>query len=101
MVFSKRSPARNPYAGRYKDVEKKYQQVERDDSRTVMTPAAVQEKPEESPRLSGRYSNVSDDEFYDGIPRYEKSLYEKSRSLRATKVVAIHLVFCFLFLSNE
>ncbi|KAL8477350.1 hypothetical protein ACS0TY_029594 [Phlomoides rotata] len=89
VMGSKQRPARNPYAGRKKDVEKKYQKVERDESKIVMSPTAVQEskeKPKESPRLSGGYSNVSDDEFYDGIPRYEKSLYEKSRSSRATKV---------------
>ncbi|XP_057770138.1 protein PSK SIMULATOR 1-like [Salvia miltiorrhiza] len=41
----------------------------------------------ESPRGSARFSTASDDEFYDGIPRYQKSSsYLKSRSLRSAKV---------------
>ncbi|KAL0332589.1 UNVERIFIED_CONTAM: protein PSK SIMULATOR 1 [Sesamum calycinum] len=97
----------NPYAVRSTGQEKQYpqrQEVQKDTSKVVMT---VQESVEnhmvgkesprlsvekqivakESPRLSAaRYENASDDEFYDGIPRYHKSSYQKSRSLRGTKV---------------
>ncbi|KAI3451648.1 hypothetical protein Pfo_008313 [Paulownia fortunei] len=94
-LCSKQTPTPNPYAGRSTDQEKQYQQrqqVQSNTSKVVMTPPTVQESMEkqivakESPRLSARYANVSDDEFYDGIPQYQRSLYQKSRSLRATKV---------------
>jgi len=102
VLCSKHAPATNPYAGRNADVEKRYQQrqqLQRENTNNVMTPKPLQEsmkKPavaEESPRASARHENISDDEFYDGIPRFEKSLYRKSRSSRATKV-GIYW-FCF------
>lgn len=105
-----RAQTTNPYAGsRNTGLDKQYEQQERQRQRQVQREAsrnrivapqpvvqeAVVEKPvaaaeKESPRLSAdsaRYSNASDDEFYDGIPRYQKSSsYLKSRSLRASKV---------------
>ncbi|KAL0449901.1 UNVERIFIED_CONTAM: protein PSK SIMULATOR 1 [Sesamum latifolium] len=105
-LCSKQTQKPNPYAVRSTGQEKQYQlrqPVQNDTSKVVMT---VQESVEnhmagkesprlsvekqmvakESPRLSARYENASDDEFYDGIPRYHKSSYQKSRSLRGTKV---------------
>lgn len=106
----------NPYAGsRNTGLDKQYEQQERQRQRQVQREASrnrivarqpvvqepmvekpVAEEKKESPRLSARYSNASDDEFYDGIPRYQKSSsYLKSRSLRATKVG--FLVVCCVF----
>lgn len=90
-------PARgpNPYAGRSTGREKQYQAVHKDTSKVVAAPATTVEEAEpqekeivanESPRVSARYSNASDDEFYDGIPRYRRNSYRKSRSLRGSKV---------------
>ncbi|KAL7141869.1 hypothetical protein ABFS83_08G083200 [Erythranthe nasuta] len=64
---------------------------QRDMNKIVITPPSVQESiavvAQESPKLSAQYSNISDnDEFYDGIPRYRRSLTLKSRSYRGTKV---------------
>lgn len=93
-LCSKPSSTPNPYSGRSTGKEKQYvqrQQVQRDTTKVAMAPPAVQdsvEKPvvaKESRKLSADYANVSDDEFYDGIPRYRRSL-SKSRSLRAAKV---------------
>lgn len=104
--------APNPYAGRSTGLEKQFEQqrqqrrreVQRETSKVATaqpTEEEPQEKPaaaeresprlsaaaKESPRGSARFSNASDDEFYDGIPRYQKSSsYLKSRSLRAAKV---------------
>ncbi|KAG8383924.1 hypothetical protein BUALT_Bualt04G0064600 [Buddleja alternifolia] len=92
---SKQSRRPNPYAaggGRSRveeeEEEKKYnhqrqqqQQVQiSDDSNSKV----VMEN-HESPTLSARYANTCDDEFYDGIPRYKRSLSLKSRSLRVAK----------------
>ncbi|KAH6776827.1 Ikzf5 [Perilla frutescens var. hirtella] len=105
-LCSSPAPTPNPYSGRSTGLEKEYQQqrqqrrrqgqgqVEREPAKTVTAQPTVQEPVEkpvvatrESPRLSARYSNASDDDFYDGIPRYQKSSsYQKSRSLRAAKV---------------
>lgn len=73
---SKKAPSSNPYARAGRN--NKYETT------TTTTPTALPAK--ESPKFSA-------DEFYDGIPRYEKSIYDKSRSLRATKVVPIHFLF--------
>ncbi|XP_011099662.1 uncharacterized protein LOC105178023 [Sesamum indicum] len=105
-LCSKQTQKPNPYAVRSTGQEKQYQQrqqVQKEISKVVMTveesvenhmvgkesPRVSVEKQmvaKESPRLSARYENASDDEFYDGIPRYNKSSYQKSRSLRGTKV---------------
>ncbi|KAK6125549.1 hypothetical protein DH2020_040712 [Rehmannia glutinosa] len=95
-LCSKQSSKPNPYAGRSTVQEKQHlqkQQLQRDNSsKVVITPPTVQDSMDkqmvakESPRLSARYENDSDDEFYDGIPQYRRSLYQKSRSLRGTKV---------------
>ncbi|XP_047963614.1 protein PSK SIMULATOR 1-like [Salvia hispanica] len=109
----KSKSAPNPYAGRSTGLEKQYQEQRRQQQRegrreTTTKVAAAQEPVEaakepprlssaresprssasrESPRGSGRFSAASDDEFYDGIPRYQKSSsYLKSRSLRSAKV---------------
>lgn len=103
--------APNPYAGRSTGLEKQFDQQRRQRRREAQReatqiataqpaveplekPAAAAEKEyprlsiaKESPGGSARFSNTSDDEFYDGIPRYQKSSsYLKSRSLRAAKV---------------
>lgn len=113
--------APNPYAGRTTGLEKQFEQQRRQRRREVQRetskvataqpteqepPAAESESPrlsaavKESPRGSARFSNVSDDEFYDGIPRYQKSSsYLKSRSMRAAKVE--FLFSACLVLGNE
>ncbi|KAL2504702.1 Protein of unknown function (DUF668) [Abeliophyllum distichum] len=91
---SKAPTTPNPYSQRGTGPEKQYyqrQQVQMDDSKFVITPPTVKETVEnqvvkESPRLSSRYESISDDEFYDGIPRYQRSPSRRSRSLRVTKV---------------
>ncbi|KAG6398557.1 hypothetical protein SASPL_140023 [Salvia splendens] len=112
----KSKSAPNPYAGRSTGLEKQYQEQRRQQQRegrreTTTKVAAAQEPAEaakesprlssaresprlsasrESPRGSARFSAASDDEFYDGIPRYQKSSsYLKSRSLRSAKVVDV------------
>ncbi|KAG6396273.1 hypothetical protein SASPL_142420 [Salvia splendens] len=116
----KSKSAPNPYAGRSTGLEKQYQEQRRQRQRegrreTATKVAAAQAAAEEpaeaakepprlssaresprlsasreSPRGSGRFSAASDDEFYDGIPRYQKSSsYLKSRSLRSAKVVDV------------
>ncbi|XP_073124654.1 protein PSK SIMULATOR 1-like isoform X2 [Henckelia pumila] len=95
-LCSKQNPKPNPYAGRSMDGGKLYherKQVHVDAAKVLMTPPAVKETMEkhlvvkEYPRYSVRNNASSNgDEFYDGIPRYQRSASLKSRSLRATKV---------------
>ncbi|KAI3462453.1 hypothetical protein Pfo_019116 [Paulownia fortunei] len=94
-LSSKQTPTPSPYSGRSTGQDKQYyqrQQVQRNTNKVLMTPAMVEETMEtqmvvkESTRLSARCENVSDDEFYDGIPQYRRSISHKSRSLRVTKV---------------
>lgn len=93
-LCSKAPTTPNPYAQRGRAPEKQYyqrQQAQVDDSKIVMSPPTGKETLEnqvvkESPRLSSRYSSISDDEFYDGIPRYQRSPSRRSRSTRVTKV---------------
>ncbi|KAK6128422.1 hypothetical protein DH2020_037834 [Rehmannia glutinosa] len=86
-VSSKQTPTPNPYAGRSKNQEK-----QRNSSKVVMTPAMLEETMEkqigvkESTNLSAQIASVDDDEFYDGIPQYWRSLSQRSKSLRVTKV---------------
>ncbi|KAK4416612.1 protein PSK SIMULATOR 3 [Sesamum alatum] len=101
-LCSKQTQKPNPYAGRSTGYQQR-QQVQNDTSNVVMTRQESVEKQmlgkesprlsvekqmvaKESPRLLARYENVSDDEFYDGIPQYHRSSYQKSRSLRGNKV---------------
>lgn len=93
-LCSKSPTTPNPYALRGTAPEKQYyqrQQAQVDASKIVMTSPTAKETLEnqvvkESPRLSPRYSSISDDEFYDGIPRYQRSPSRRSRSMRGTKV---------------
>ncbi|XP_051127394.1 protein PSK SIMULATOR 3-like isoform X2 [Andrographis paniculata] len=105
---SKATPSPNPYAGRSTDQEKLnhqgQMQVQRDTSKVVAAPATMEEseektmaakESEDNPMLnkesSTGYANVSDDEFYDGIPRYQRSSYRKSRSLSRSKVAEVSI----------
>ncbi|KAK6128427.1 hypothetical protein DH2020_037830 [Rehmannia glutinosa] len=86
-VSSKQTPTPNPYAGRSKNQEK-----QKNSSKVVMTPAMLEETMEkqigvkESTNLSAQIASLGDDEFYDGIPQYWRSLSQRSKSLRVTKV---------------
>lgn len=88
--------APNPYAGRTGQ-EKKYQRGEengqREAGKVATATPTVEESVEkhlvagkESPRRPDQYANCSEDEFFDGIPRYQRSSFRNSRSLRSTKV---------------
>nr|XP_027078177.1 uncharacterized protein LOC113701629 isoform X1 [Coffea arabica] len=90
----------NPYASTYKEIPKQYdsqsnvyaQTQKQQPSKPVTAPQSVLEKVEKkqysqeeevvSPRLGSGYGS-SDDEFYDGIPRFRRSSLQKSRSRRA------------------
>ncbi|XP_073018551.1 protein PSK SIMULATOR 1-like isoform X3 [Primulina eburnea] len=95
-LCSKQNLKPNPYAGRGMGGEKLHherKQVHADAAKVLMTPPAVKEPMEkhvvvkEYPRYSARNNASSGcDEFYDGIPRYQRSASLKSRSRRAAKV---------------
>lgn len=88
----------NPYASTYKEIPKQYdsqsnvyvQTQKQQPSKPVTAPPSVMEKVEKkqysqeevvSPRPGSGYGS-SDDEFYDGIPRFRRSSLQKSRSRR-------------------
>ncbi|XP_073296429.1 protein PSK SIMULATOR 1-like isoform X2 [Primulina huaijiensis] len=95
-LCSKQNLKPNPYAGRSMAGEKLHherKQVHADATKVLMTPPTVKETMEkhvvakEYPRYLARNNASSGfDEFYDGIPRYQRSASLKSRSWRATKV---------------
>ncbi|XP_075514707.1 protein PSK SIMULATOR 1-like isoform X2 [Primulina tabacum] len=95
-LCSKQNLKPNPYAGRSMGGEKLHherKQVHADATKVLMTPPAVKETMEkhvvvkEHPRYLARNNASSGcDEFYDGIPRYQRSASLKSRSWRAAKV---------------
>ncbi|XP_073140178.1 protein PSK SIMULATOR 1-like isoform X2 [Henckelia pumila] len=83
---SKQSSKQNPYAGRNTGQEKQYSQ--RQQRRNTMEERQISVK--ESQKSSATYGNVSNDEFYDGIPQYRRSsLSQKSRSLRVSEVSSL------------
>ncbi|XP_073065429.1 protein PSK SIMULATOR 1-like isoform X1 [Primulina eburnea] len=83
---SKQSSTKNPYAGRSTGQEKQYSQ--RQKRRNTMEEGQILVK--ESQKLPAPYGNVSNDEFYDGIPQYRRSsLSLKSRSLRVSEVSSL------------
>ncbi|KAK4490623.1 hypothetical protein RD792_001311 [Penstemon davidsonii] len=87
-LCSKPKSRTNLYAGQEKVHHQKQQVHSESIDKVVMAPPTAEDTMEkkilvkESPRSS---SNISDDEFYDGIPRYRRSMSLKSRSFKVAK----------------
>ncbi|XP_073288439.1 protein PSK SIMULATOR 1-like isoform X2 [Primulina huaijiensis] len=83
---SKQSSTKNPYAGSNTGQQKQYSL--RQKRRNTMEEGQILVK--ESQKSSASYGNLSNEEFYDGIPQYKRSsLSQKSRSLRVSEVSSL------------
>ncbi|XP_075501504.1 protein PSK SIMULATOR 1-like isoform X3 [Primulina tabacum] len=83
---SKQSSKKNPYAGSNTGQEKQYSL--RQKRRNTMEEGQILVK--ESEKSSATHGNVSNEDFYDGIPQYKRSsLSHKSRSLRVSEVSSL------------
>ncbi|KAL3844804.1 hypothetical protein ACJIZ3_002207 [Penstemon smallii] len=94
-LCSKPSSRTNLYAGQEKVHHQKQQVHNESSNKVVMAPPTVENTMEkkilvkESPESLAQLSNISDDEFYDGIPRYRRSMSLKSRSFKVAKVAEV------------
>lgn len=104
-ICSKGEKSVNPYAGRSSEEypNSRTQKVhwnespERKSSEAIVPPAVpesmrkeVEEQPKDQP---GSGYSSSEDEFYDGIPRYRRSRSQKSRSRRVAKVSELCVLY--------
>ncbi|CAA0833875.1 Protein of unknown function (DUF668 [Striga hermonthica] len=82
--FSKQSSKPNPYAAARFTAHQEDNHLQNDNcsNEISVAPTAVTQSIE-NPIAS------TVDEFYDGIPQYQRSWYQKSRSFRATKVLEV------------